>query len=93
MKSKIKEVAYTPAKNGVMIHIETKSESGLQLPDSVTMNVDASKYQIVKVGPTVEHTKVGDWVDFVMHCAPTAVIVDGEKYMVLKEHEILGYYK
>lgn len=84
---------YRPSRNGIVIKVETKSESGIILSEEAQQSVGANKYQIVAVGSKCEEAKVGDWVDFIMHCAPTAIIVDGEKYMVLKEHEILGYYE
>lgn len=74
---------------------ETKTAGGLIIPDTVE-DKKSSQGTVVKLGQTVEKhefkVKVGDMVFFKKY-TPEELEIDGEKYMLVDEKDILAVVK
>jgi len=66
---------------------QTKTAAGLYLPDSAREKSQVAK--VVAVGKSVKDVKVGDNILYREYSA-TEIQMDGEKYLVLKEEDVLA---
>ena len=78
---------------------ETKTASGIYLPDSATEKPSEGEVMAVGPGRITENgttipmnVKTGDKVVFGKY-AGSEVKVDGETYMIMKEEDVLGVYE
>ena len=69
---------------------ETKTASGLYLPDKATEKPKISK--VVAVGPAVSQVKIGDRIIYKGY-STTDVKVGKDEYMLVKEEDILATVK
>jgi len=69
---------------------ETKTASGLYLPDKATEKPKISK--VVAVGPSVSQVKIGDRIIYKGY-STTDVKVGKDEYMLVKEEDILATVK
>ena len=69
---------------------QTKTASGLFLPDSAQEKPKAAK--VVAVGPNVKGVKVGDQILYKEYSA-TEVKADGEEFLIVKEEDVLATVK
>lgn len=86
MESKID---YTPIGRDVMWKIKEKTDSGLVLPDSVTLSEEGA-VRIIAVGHETKIVKPGDKVLLRGGARPTLLILNREKYAQVSEGECLG---
>lgn len=68
----------------------TKTASGLYLPEKSTEKPKVSK--VVAVGPQAKQVKVGDRILYKSY-SPTEVKLDNQKYLLVKEEDILATIK
>jgi chaperonin GroES len=73
-----------------LIQPQTKTAAGLYLPDSAREKPQVAK--VVAIGPTVKAVKVGDSIIYKDYSA-TELQLDGEKYLVVKEEDVLATIK
>jgi len=69
------------------LEAQTKTASGLFLPDSAQEKPKAAK--VVAVGKNVKDVKVGDQIIYKEYSA-TEVKVDSDKYLIVKEEDVLA---
>ncbi|HSX28026.1 MAG TPA: co-chaperone GroES [Candidatus Saccharimonadales bacterium] len=69
---------------------QTKTASGLYLPDSAQEKPKAAK--VVAVGPKVKGVKVGDHILYKEYSA-TEVKIDRDEYLIVKEEDVLATVK
>lgn len=69
------------------LEAQTKTASGLYLPDSAQEKPKAAK--VVAVGKNVKDVKVGDQIIYKEYSA-TEVKVDSDKYLIVKEEDVLA---
>jgi chaperonin GroES len=69
---------------------ETKTKSGLYLPDNAQEKPKTAK--VVTVGPAVRQVKAGDRIVYKSY-SNTDVKVDGAEYILVKEEDILATVK
>lgn len=72
------------------LEAQTKTASGLYLPDSAQEKPKAAK--VVAVGKNVKDVKVGDQIIYKEYSA-TEVKVDADKYLIVKEEDVLATVK
>lgn len=72
------------------LEAQTKTASGLFLPDSAQEKPKVAK--VVAVGANVKNVKVGDQIIYKEYSA-TDVKVDGQKYLIVKEEDVLATVK
>lgn len=72
------------------LEAQTKTASGLYLPDSAQEKPKVAK--VVAVGSNAKSVKVGDQIIYKEYSA-TEVKVDGEKYLIVKEEDVLATVK
>ncbi len=80
---------YTPIGRDVIWKIKEKTDSGLVLPDSVTL-AEEGAVRILAVGGDVKVVKPGDKVLLRGGARPTLLILNREKYAQASEGECLG---
>jgi chaperonin GroES len=69
---------------------ETKTSSGLYLPDNATEKPKTAK--VVAIGPNVKQVKVGDRIVYKGY-STTDIKVNKEEYILVKEEDILAVVK
>ena len=69
---------------------ETKTASGLYLPDKVAEKPKTAK--VVAVGKDVKQLKIGDRILYKSY-STTEVKVDNEEYILVKEEDVLATVK
>ena len=69
------------------VEAESKTASGLYLPGNAQEKPKVAK--VVAVGPTVKDVKVGDKIIYGGY-SNTEVKVDGNKYLIIKEEDVLA---
>jgi len=69
------------------LEAQTKTASGLFLPDSAQEKPKVAK--VVAIGKNVKGVKVGDQIIYKEYSA-TEVKVDGDKYLIVKEEDVLA---
>ncbi len=69
------------------VEAESKTASGLYLPGNAQEKPKVAK--VVAVGPAVKDVKVGDKVIYGGY-SNTEVKVDGKKYLIIKEEDVLA---
>lgn len=72
------------------IEAETKTASGLYLPDSAKEKPKTA--EVLASGKDVKEIKVGDKIIYKDY-STTEVKVDGDKFIILKEEDVLGIIK
>lgn len=72
------------------LEAQTKTASGLFLPDSAQEKPKVAK--VVAIGANVKGVKVGDQIIYKEYSA-TDVKVDGQKYLIVKEEDVLATVK
>ena len=72
------------------LEAQTKTASGLYLPDSAQEKPKVAK--VVAVGKNVKDVKVGDQIIYKEYSA-TEVKVESDKYLIVKEEDVLATVK
>lgn len=68
------------------IEAESKTASGLYLPDNAKEKPDVAK--VLAVGKDVKEIKVGDKIVYKTYTSP--VKIEGDEVLILKEEDVLG---